>query len=1158
MCFRLSDVLPMLGTTAGPAGRTHAHHVDASTVTAVHSGETLPSWLVVLDEQHLRDELDPGTFERGAAYHSSGAVQAIAAGRGGEVVLGTVRGSRNRSYQTLVTCTGSQTVAPGRAPHWSSRCSCPMQGDCKHVVAVILAARERLAGTAAARTPSWQHSLDRMVQSSPTTGAAAGTAHLPLALQFEVTTPKPSRYAGAAPAGPRLRIRPVTVGKNGGWIRTGVGWRDLEYGYRTPRPAPAQRDTALALLFAARTRRGYYGSEQHIHLDDLGRSAWQLLREAEQAGIPLVGTGTGGTPAAVRLAEEPAKVVMDARRTGPGAGLSLSVEVRVPGGDDPLRPLSSAGRLGLVGDPPHGVFLQREDELVLARLDRSLDEETARLVRDARPVEVPADEVPRFLALYYPALRQLATVESGDGSVTFPEIVPPRLALDVRFEPGHVTALRWSFAYAVDGRVVDVPIVGGAGAGAGGPVAGPAAARDRATEADLLASLDVLDLVPGLRVDVGGHPRLVPANRIRHLATAAFVSEVLPALQEREDILVSVHGTPLDYVETDEAPRITVSASDPGPGVDGGDGSRDWFDLGVTVSVAGEEVPFAPLFTALAAGDDHLILGSGTWFSLDRPELQALARLIEEARSLQDRELSGLRVTRWHAGLWEELVELGVVAHQSERWSRTVGALLDLTSIPQPEPPVGLKAELRDYQREGYHWLSLLWDHQLGGILADDMGLGKTLQTLAMAARAAELGSLTPEAPLLIVAPTSVVSTWQREAAKFCPDLRVTAVTETEKRRGRPVGEAIAGAHLVVTSFALLRLDEDAWRALPWSGLVLDEAQFVKNHQAKTYQAARRLPAPFKLAITGTPLENSLMDLWSLLSIVAPGLFPSPQRFTELYRKPIESDQSPDLLVTLRRRIRPLMLRRTKEAVARDLPPKIEQVLSVTLNPAHRRVYETRLQRERQRVLGMLDDVNRNRLAILRSLTVLRQLSLDVSLVDDSLAGKIRSSKIDTLLESLEEVVAEGHRVLVFSQFTGFLRLVRERLDDEGLAHVYLDGRTRDRGRRIAEFTDGDAPVFLISLKAGGSGLTLTEADYVFVLDPWWNPATEAQAVDRTHRIGQDKTVMVYRLVAEGTIEEKVVALQERKRDLFARVVDADGAMGAPMSADDIRGLLEP
>jgi SNF2 family DNA or RNA helicase len=298
------------------------------------------------------------------------------------------------------------------------------------------------------------------------------------------------------------------------------------------------------------------------------------------------------------------------------------------------------------------------------------------------------------------------------------------------------------------------------------------------------------------------------------------------------------------------------------------------------------------------------------------------------------------------------------------------------------------------------------------------------------------------------------------------------------------------------------------------------------------------------------------MDLWALLSIVAPGLFPSPQRFTELYRAPIESGTSPELLSTLRRRIRPLMLRRTKGQVARDLPPKIEQVLSVQLNPQHRRVYDRHLQRERQRVLGMLQDVDRNRMAILRSLTVLRQLSLDVSLVDES-AGAVPSSKIDALVEQLREMATEGHRALVFSQFTGFLRLVRERLDAEGLGHVYLDGRTRDREARIARFRDGDAPVFLISLKAGGSGLTLTEADYVFVLDPWWNPATEAQAVDRTHRIGQDKTVVVYRMVAEGTVEEKVVALQQRKRDLFDRVVEGDGSLSAPLTADDIRGLLD-
>ncbi|MEO5745410.1 MAG: DEAD/DEAH box helicase, partial [Terracoccus sp.] len=400
-------------------------------------------------------------------------------------------------------------------------------------------------------------------------------------------------------------------------------------------------------------------------------------------------------------------------------------------------------------------------------------------------------------------------------------------------------------------------------------------------------------------------------------------------------------------------------------------------------------------------------------------------------------------------------------------------------------------------------------------------------------------------------------ATWAREAARFTPELTVTTISATERRSGLRLADAVAGAHVVVTSYALFRIEADSYHDLLWDALVLDEAQFVKNHQSRTYQVARRLRAPVKLAITGTPLENSLMDLWALLSIVAPGLFPNPQRFSELFRRPIESGDSPELLATLRRRIRPLMLRRTKEAVAPDLPPKIEQVVAVPLNPAHRRIYDTHLQRERQRILGLLGDVDRNRIAILTALTKLRQLSLDVHLVAPDAPASVRSSKVDALLDQLVEVAAEGHRCLVFSQFTRFLHIVRNRLTAEGIDHIYLDGRTRDRPKRIAAFTDGAAPVFLISLKAGGSGLTLTEADYVFVLDPWWNPAVEAQAIDRTHRIGQDKTVMVYRLVSEGTIEEKVVALQERKRELFSRVVDEGGRMGAPLTADDIRGLLE-
>jgi SNF2 family DNA or RNA helicase len=409
---------------------------------------------------------------------------------------------------------------------------------------------------------------------------------------------------------------------------------------------------------------------------------------------------------------------------------------------------------------------------------------------------------------------------------------------------------------------------------------------------------------------------------------------------------------------------------------------------------------------------------------------------------------------------------------------------------------------------------------------------------------------------VLVVAPTSVVSNWVREAERFAPDLVVRPIEATARKLGVPLAEAADGADVVVTSYTLLRLGEDDYRTLPWSGLVLDEAQFVKNHAAKTYAAARRLPARFKLAITGTPVENNLMDLWSMLSIVAPGLFPSPQKFTEQYRVPIEKGSDQDRLAALRRRIRPLMRRRTKEQVAAELPPKQEQVLEVVLNPRHRKVYDTHLQRERRKVLGLVDDLQKNRFTIFRSLTLLRQLALDASLVDEAYAG-IRSSKIDAFLENLQEVVAEGHRALVFSQFTGFLGSVRARLDAEGLTYAYLDGRTRDRQRVIDEFRGGQVPVFLISLKAGGFGLNLTEADYVFVLDPWWNPAVEAQAVDRTHRIGQDKTVMVYRLVAAGTIEEKVLALQERKRHLFARVMDDDGgALSGALTAEDIRGLF--
>ncbi len=449
------------------------------------------------------------------------------------------------------------------------------------------------------------------------------------------------------------------------------------------------------------------------------------------------------------------------------------------------------------------------------------------------------------------------------------------------------------------------------------------------------------------------------------------------------------------------------------------------------------------------------------------------------------------------------------------------------------------------------------------------MGLGKTLQFLALIAHAKAAGE---QRPWLVVAPTSVLPTWRDEAARFAPDLRVAMVEATAVRRQSAITDIAGGVDIVVAPYGVVRADAAEFADPHWAGVVLDEAQFVKNPATRIHRAIAALQTDAVFAATGTPIENGLDDLWALLSLTAPGLFPSIRQFREDYTRAIEqlpSDAPTALsaaaasahrektLDRLRRRVRPFLLRRTKDVVASDLPPKQEQEIAVPLGPAHQELYDRVLQRERQKVLGLLDDLDRQRFIVFRSLTLLRMLALAPGLVDDRDAH-LGSAKLDVLLDRLVEVAAEGHRALVFSQFTSFLDLAAERLDAAGLAYAHLDGSTARRGEVIDGFREGDAPVFLISLKAGGFGLTLTEAEYVFLLDPWWNPAAENQAIDRVHRIGQTKSVFVYRLLAAGTVEEKVRALQHRKAALFDAVIDDDDAFAAALDADDIRGLLGP
>ena len=398
---------------------------------------------------------------------------------------------------------------------------------------------------------------------------------------------------------------------------------------------------------------------------------------------------------------------------------------------------------------------------------------------------------------------------------------------------------------------------------------------------------------------------------------------------------------------------------------------------------------------------------------------------------------------------------------------------------------------------------------------------------------------------------------WRREAERFTPDLRVRVLEGTSSARGGRGEEDLEGVDLVVTSYAVLRLDEELFASRRFQGFVLDEAQFVKNRRSRTHLAAKRVRAGMRLAITGTPMENSLDDLWAIMDLVAPGLLGSAIGFRRRYTLPIASGEAPGRMEQLRRRVRPFLLRRTKELVAKELPEKHEEVLTVTLSPEHRAVYDSVLQRERKKVLGLIDtDLDRSRFIVFRSLTLLRMLALDPSLVDPEEYSDVPSSKLEALFDRLEEVIGDGHRVLLFSQFTTYLDRVAAELSARGIGFAHLDGSTRDRDAAVSGFRDGDAPVFLISLKAGGFGLTLTEADYVFLLDPWWNPAAENQAVDRAHRIGQDRQVMVYRMIAEDTIEEKVLALQRRKAELFDALTDGGEAFRSAVTAEDLRELL--
>ena len=608
---------------------------------------------------------------------------------------------------------------------------------------------------------------------------------------------------------------------------------------------------------------------------------------------------------------------------------------------------------------------------------------------------------------------------------------------------------------------------------------------------------------------------------------------------------------------------------------------QDWFDIALGVEVDGRRVDLLPILLDVLSNfprglpdatditTEHFIIPFTSEGNEERllslpttqvlPLLETLLEIYDGAARMDSLRLNRAQLARLTALDQDEdgprLQWLG-----NEEALQLAQRLRDLDGIPEVAPPTGLIATLRPYQQEGLNWLQFLREYQLAGILADDMGLGKTVQALAHLLLEKEAGRA--NRPSLVVAPTSLMFNWRHEAERFAPQLKVLVLHGPGRKQHF---EAIDDHDLVITTYPLLARDKDTLLAHQYHLLILDEAQVIKNPKAQAGRVARAIDAHHRLCLTGTPMENHLGELWSLFDFLLPGLLGNSKQFRRFFRTPIEKHGNEATAERLSRRVRPFLLRRTKDQVATELPPKTEIIQTVALEGKQRELYETVRLAMHRRVREEIErqGMGRSHIVVLDALLKLRQVCCDPRLVKMDKAASVsisvkQSAKLEMLMELLPEMVEEGRRILLFSQFTTMLGLIEDELKKANIDYVKLTGQTRDRETPVKNFQTGKVPLFLISLKAGGVGLNLTAADTVIHYDPWWNPAVERQATDRAHRIGQQQAVFVYKLICEGTLEEKIQAMQQRKQALADGLYQSGGKNEPQWNEQDLDTLFGP
>ncbi|MDX2013780.1 MAG: DEAD/DEAH box helicase [Myxococcaceae bacterium] len=1054
----------------------------------------------------LKDDVQPMTFKKGRQYAEARRVSML--GRTEIGIAARVTGSEGQKYD--VQC------APTEDGKIESSCTCESWGKygnhCKHVVAVALIYLARI----------------RAAQNAPAGATAPRAPDAPEAAEGEL---KP---ASAEPIDP---VGVPTVAKLENWLGLSA-LPDLEFVYRLT-PTNAQTGGRSWVVEARRSDQQAKGP---VHVKRL-LSAGTRITPADERVFLELGRHEIRFDSKVVLGDDDVadlfEVVRHRRVVYRGTPLVF--------GDEPARPVIKLsnrpdGAVARVDVAlPDGATLQLKDVIVLCgRRTWILAGQNAHVLEPDFPprmlrkwllepqMSFPPAQLDRTLSFFAAHLPRYRLSLQADG-----------IEVDDTTEPSFICTLEGRADYvkaqlaARYGQAVTVPVsptaryLGYASGGAGD-------ARKlflRRDEFERAAAKHLVDA--GLRFDEA-------TNSYEALGDRAidFWANGRAGLPKAWEVFAA--APPKLRMRAKLKPKIRVNMS-----------AVNWFDLEAEFVSEDQSVDLGAVRLFLESGRKFIPLKDGSFAEVDLAELKTAATLLEEAGAMPGKLKTKLPL--FHATALDLLATIGDVEIEAKA-RRAIAELKEIDGIPPVKTPEGLSATLRHYQEAGLSWLWFLFRHGLSGVLADDMGLGKTVQALSLLLKVkTENGNK----PALVVAPTSVLPNWEREIERFVPSLSTFTWHGADRKENI---HQLEKADVVLTSYSLIRRDIEQLKQVKFRTVILDEAQNIKNADSATAQACKTIDAEGRLALTGTPLENRLSELWSIFDFLMPGFLGSAAAFNERFEHPIMVQGDVEARDRLKKRIHPFILRRLKTEVAKDLPPKTEVVTWVDMDAGQQALYREVLQETKRKVYDQIEKqgFNKSRISILSALMRLRQVCCDPRLLKMPPGTQLpASAKLERFGELVDELVREGHRALVFSQFTEMLELLKEQADDKKLGYLYLDGRTKDRMAKVDQFNAPEGPpVFFISLKAGGTGLNLTAADYVIHYDPWWNPAVEDQATDRTHRIGQTRSVFSYKLITRGTVEEKILALQQRKRELAAGVLGTDADVGKALTEKDVEDLF--